>query len=143
MLFARPLWVPSCSHRAGRGPAAALFLLLILCAQVSCSAPATSSSTQAVIRFRSGPVVTELLSGQALQSAAQGITAKVEARHVVVQFSTPVTTEERRALIDSGLRLLSYLGDAAHFAAVEPGGLDLTQLTANAGPLALLSIEPP
>ncbi|MFP6630198.1 MAG: S8 family serine peptidase [Myxococcota bacterium] len=95
-----------------------------------------------MIRFRSGPVVTELLSGQALQSAAQGITAKVEARHVVVQFSTRVTTEERRALIDSGLRLLSYLGDSAHFAAVEPAGLDLTQLTANAGPLALLSIEP-
>ena len=53
----------------------------------------------------------------ALQSSAPG---KV---HGVLRFRTPLTAEQHRALRDSGVVLLGYLGDDSYFAAVPTGSV--------------------
>lgn len=90
---------------------------LILLAAV----PATAEQ----IRWRSGPLDTTLGSAAEVAQDIVNLRSRApEARHIVVQFSEPVTAEQRAALAQAGLNLLNYVGDNAFFAAVADGAFD-------------------
>ncbi|MCM2258315.1 MAG: S8 family serine peptidase, partial [Vicinamibacteria bacterium] len=53
--------------------------------------------------------------------AAVAVASASAGRHVVLQFESTVSPEEREALAQRGIRLLRYLPTNAYWAAVEPG----------------------
>jgi hypothetical protein len=63
-------------------------------------------------------------------------------RHVVVQFTQPVTDELRASLAAAGVSLLRYLGENAFFAALEPELVDAAVLSGVPTVLQADSIRP-
>lgn len=79
------------------------------------------------IRWRSGSTVQTVPAG-AQQTVLEKLTelaTQPAARRVVLQFSTPVDAEQRAALEDAGVTLLSYLGSNAFFATQHVDLLDI------------------
>ncbi len=101
--------IPSSTATDGR-----LWRCLALIAGLSLAAWADGQ-----IRWRSAPptMAVRLSPDQLTQRLAQ-LAARPDARHAIVQFARPVTRAERQALEQAGVRLLSYLGDHAYFAAL-------------------------
>ncbi|TWT45912.1 Serine protease AprX [Phycisphaerae bacterium RAS1] len=85
----------------------------------------TSATSSEVIKWRSGTVTTAAQNPAAaaavLRAAADG-----DRRHVVMQFTHPVSDALRAQLDRSGVKLQRYLSNNAFFAAVDPAGLDET-----------------
>jgi len=122
----------------GRSVSACAILLL---SAAGMAHPANANPEQSVIHFRSGPVDTKSFSAPTLRSAISQLADPVEARHVVVQFPSPVKAESKEELGESGLALLSYLGNRAFFAKVAAGQSAVAQLSAAAGQAAVLPIQ--
>ncbi|MBK9127294.1 MAG: S8 family serine peptidase [Phycisphaerales bacterium] len=90
--------------------------LLILPAAAAQSAD--EARTEGLIRWRSGAVATQPQDQAALTQLVD--TARQTGGHVVVQLERALTDALRDQLDAAGVRLLSYLGDNAFFAAIDP-----------------------
>ncbi|MGA1845303.1 MAG: S8 family serine peptidase, partial [bacterium] len=77
----------------------------------------------AQVRFRSGPVSSEAKTAQEIQEVITMLAARPDQRHLVVQFRGPVKAEQKKALKQAGLQLLSYLGNNAFFASLTLPGV--------------------
>ncbi len=97
---------------------------ILACLAFSMILAVSPDRTFSEIQFRDGPV--ELQKTDSLQAAAWlGQAARQAGRkHVVVQFDSPVTADERAKLDASGVRLLDSLGGHAYFAVVSGHRLD-------------------
>jgi subtilisin family serine protease len=88
-----------------------------------------ASDAAAQIRWRSG---TSPLSGKTPTEAVDTLASvglRDANRHLVVQFSEPLTEARRAELAAAGVELLGYLSDNAFFATVAPQGADAAALT--------------
>ena len=88
-----------------------------------------ASDAAAQIRWRSG---TSPLSGKTPTEVVDTLASvglRDANRHLVVQFSEPLTEARRAELAAAGVELLGYLSDNAFFATVAPQGADAAALT--------------
>lgn len=80
------------------------------------------AATAAPIQWRSGPAERAGLQAQRpVDAEIARLTARPDARRVVVRFESAVTSEQREALDAAGMTLLSPLGSGAYFATLRPG----------------------
>lgn len=84
---------------------------------VMSSGLAIAGSASAQVRFKTGADQALVQMGATELSQAR---AALTGQHVVVQFSSTPTQEQRAAIEASGIRLLSPLGDSAYFAMLTP-----------------------
>ncbi|HUU97135.1 MAG TPA: hypothetical protein VM487_15460, partial [Phycisphaerae bacterium] len=82
---------------------------------------------QGVIEWRTGPALSTGKSTAESAALIDGLSTS-GARHVVVHFDRPVGPALRSELDSAGVRLLSYLGDRAFFASIQPGQVDVAAL---------------
>jgi hypothetical protein len=93
------------------------------------------------IRFRSGPVDLAAMSPQQLQATVNQLSAAPDKRHVVLQFSGPISAADRKSLAEAGVQLQSYLSENAYFATLAPGGVQAAALGATRGLTAVTPIR--
>jgi len=107
------------------------FILTAMIILTTILLPATAFDATAGIAWKSGSDAAGRID---LSKAAAG-------QHVVVQFSEPVTHEQRSRLSGMGIGLLSYLGDNAYFATLKTGGLEPAALQALPTLTAAMAIQ--
>jgi alpha-tubulin suppressor-like RCC1 family protein len=88
------------------------------------------------IQWRSGPMTLSV------GTAALDTAAKAGDRHVVVQFSGPLSADEQKAVEAAGVRLQAYLGADAYFASIRAGKADTIGLRAVPSLAAVEAIRP-
>ncbi len=113
-------------------------LVAALVALAICSSVARADEP---IQWNTGAVVTASQTPAQLDASLTALAARGDARHMVVRFSEPVTSEQRAALAAAGLRLHGYVGSNAFFASVAPSGLNVTAAIAAAPMVDALPIE--
>jgi hypothetical protein len=96
--------------------------------------------TEGIIRWKSGPGLMPQVEAAEAAEAVVALAAEGP-RHIVVQFATAVTPQQRGALAAAGLTLLRYVGDNAFFAAVDVGRLDSSALAVAADLSSARAIE--
>lgn len=109
-------------------------IVLCLVGLVCCApaVPGEDATTIGRLEWRTGAVFTGQQDPTTLADALRA-TPRAGARHVVVQFSRPLTPAERAQADAAGIRLLNYVGDNAFFAAIaadKAGGVAAGQLAA-------------
>ncbi len=98
-------------------------------------------SGETAIRWYSGLESSTTKTPAQLRDILSALGAIAEQRHIVVQFAEPVGPTRREAMRASGLRLLSYLGDNAFFAAMSPEGFRPAVLSQTPGFIDARAIE--
>jgi hypothetical protein len=88
------------------------------------------------VQWRSGPAALSAGTG-ALDAGA-----KAGDRHVVIQFSAPLSPDERKVVEATGVRLQAYLGADAYFASLRAGKVDTIGLRAISSLIAVEAIRP-
>jgi len=81
------------------------------------------------IKWRSGSADIAGPNRGGMDGVLTELSARAEARHVVVQFDKPIGPAEREELSKAGLDLLRYVGDNAFFASFSPAGVDVARLS--------------
>ncbi|MBK9127293.1 MAG: S8 family serine peptidase [Phycisphaerales bacterium] len=90
----------------------------LLLAAMPAPALAGDGSTQGLLKWRSGAVVTPQ---QDVASLAQAVDAtRSTGARVVIQLDRPLTDQQSQRLEAAGVRLLNYVGDNAYFASFNP-----------------------
>lgn len=87
------------------------------------------------VKWRTGASPRLTLTPEAQWAAISDPAVRPDARHIVIQFNRAVTADDRSALDGAGIKILSYLGDQAYFAAVDRNQLNRGAIDA----LALVS----
>ncbi len=98
-------------------------------------------TAQAEISWRSGVEMGDRSSGDGALVALSELSKSSSGRHIVVQFSEPVSLEQKAALETLGVGLHSYLGSNAFFATLKSGGLETTDLRAAPSLTSAMAIE--
>ncbi len=89
-----------------------------------------AGAAQAEISWKSGVEMGDRPDGDGALVALGELSKNGSGRHIVVQFSEPVTLEQKAALETMGVGLLNYLGSNAFFATLKTGGLETVDLRA-------------
>lgn len=112
-------------------------VLRLTLAVVCGHAVALATAAQAEVKWKSGPALAlqRMAPNDAIVALGQ-LAARPDMRHVVVRFDAPVVDSQRAKLRESGVELLSYLGDNAYFATLDRGGLNAVR-AAQVAPLTL------
>ncbi len=124
-------------YRRGFHPA--LVITAIITTALLLFGPAWTA--QAEISWRSGVEMGDRPTGDAAFVALSELSKSGSGQHIVVQFSKPVTLEEKAALETLGVGLHSYLGSNAFFATLKTGGLETTDLRAAPTLISAMPIE--
>ncbi len=114
-----------------------LLILLAMCGSAMAADPPLE------IRWRSGAAQT--IASDSAQNATK-ITELVPnrgTRHIVVQFTEPVSTAKRAQLATAGVTLLDYLGDNAFFAVVSSEGVTASKIAEQTSLTAVAAVETP
>jgi len=99
-------------------------------------------TARADIGWRSGVEAGQRPSHEVASVALSQLSQDGFGRHIVVQFSEPVTLEQKAALETLGVGLLSYLGNNAYFASLKTPGLEVDDLRAAPTLTTAMAIEP-
>ncbi len=109
---------------------AAFYILLTLLVVFGCvsatRAAAAESAFGPPIHFRGETVTLEARTADAIESRLTAISQEKSAApaYMLVQFTHPLTSDQKAMLADNGVRLTSYLGAHAWFARVTPQHLN-------------------
>ena len=68
--------------------------------------------------------VRRLLQHNEIRTAISELAERSKGRHIVVQFGQPLEDQQKAALAQAGLNLLSYLGHNAFFVSIPDHGVD-------------------
>ena len=125
------------AYRRGFNP------VLVIIAIITFTMLLTGSSwtAHADISWKSGVEMGDRSSHEGACVALSNLSQNGSGRHIVVQFSEPVTLEQRASLETLGVGLLSYLGNNAFFASLKTGGLETTDLQAAPTLTGAMAIE--
>ncbi len=102
----------------------------------------SAAVSAAEVPWRSGAARIAARDGRSLTEAVAVLAERADARHVVVQFSRPITTGERERLGQAGLELLAYVGSESYFASLAAGGVDAAALGAIPFVAGLADVQP-
>ncbi len=94
-----------------------------------------------VIRWQSGTLDVQPQSRAALVRHIETLSARQDARHVVVQFNQPLDTGLRAQLAADGLTVLASLGGKSYFASLSADAVDAEALAGSAVVNAVLAID--
>ena len=98
-----------------------------------------AGSALAEVRWRNGAAgAARSVSRAELEESLERLSTRENRSHVVLFLAGPIDAERRASLASGGVRLLSYLGDHAYFAALD-SGLDAGAAAALDG---LLDVQP-
>lgn len=101
----------------------ATFLALLGMTVVARAGGGHNPPTDARINWRAGPADTTRLNPAEIAAVIDGVLAR-DSRHLIVQFDRPTDRDLRTRLESAGVKLLSYLGNHAFFAAVSADRLN-------------------
>jgi hypothetical protein len=84
----------------------------------------TAGTVEGQVRWRSGVSAPVVADRAALETALDDFALRSAQRHIVLELNGSLSPADREALRASGVEVLSYLGDNAFFAVIEPATLD-------------------
>ncbi len=93
------------------------------------SLPTHAADPEAAIEWLGGPVTPQAMEPDAIRARIEELAGRPLSRHVLVQFSLPLTRDVQSRLETSGLKLLQYVGSNAFFASLERGRIDAGSLS--------------
>jgi subtilisin family serine protease len=96
----------------------------------------------AQVRFRSGPYWAQVKTPEEIRGSITALAARPNQQHVLVRFDQPLSSPQRGLLEQSGLGLLSHLGDHAFFASLVRGRVNADALSAVPGVTEVTAIDP-
>lgn len=120
--------IPTCRYRS-----TVIYLLALA------SLGASTASGQ--IHWRAGVLGTSPETPEQTLDALTTMVGEPDARHVVVEFATPVGSELREELSAAGLTLLTYLGNNAFFASLDAEKVDIDALVQTNALTNLLAVQ--